>query len=155
MSEEPGQARLSPLRLLVPLCWMAAVLWFSGEAFASVQTSQIIIPLLRALSPTASPETLSLIHGLIRKCAHFFEYLLLGYLWYWSLRPRWPLGKIPFLLAFFLSLGWAIFDETHQSGIPLRTGSPWDVLIDASGVLLMQAILWSRQGREQIKNQAR
>jgi VanZ family protein len=34
----------------------------------------------------------------------------------------------------------ASWDEWHQTSLPNRTGSPWDVLLDCSGALFM---LWA------------
>jgi VanZ family protein len=33
-------------------------------------------------------------------------------------------------------------DEFHQTFLPNRTGSPWDVLLDCCGGLLVQLLLW-------------
>jgi VanZ family protein len=33
-------------------------------------------------------------------------------------------------------------DEFHQSFLPNRTGSPWDVLLDCGGALAMQLLVY-------------
>jgi VanZ family protein len=37
----------------------------------------------------------------------------------------------------------ASLDELHQSHLPNRTGSPWDVLLDCSGVLVLQLVVYT------------
>ena len=36
----------------------------------------------------------------------------------------------------------ASWDEWHQTFLPNRTGSPWDVLLDCCGALAMQLIVY-------------
>jgi VanZ family protein len=47
--------------------------------------------------------------------------------------------------AFLALLGTALVascDEWHQSYLPNRTGSPWDVLLDCCGALTLQLIVY-------------
>ena len=85
-----------------------------------------------------------LIHHHIRKCGHFFGYGFIGVAW---LRAWWmTLPHSHFLEDTFLSLlGTSLvasLDELHQSYLPNRTGSPWDVLIDCSGALTLQLVIY-------------
>ena len=99
-----------------------------------------------------APEKLSFMDQLglvVRKCAHFSEYALLGFLTH-GLRSSLPRES---LLPFGLSVVWAMLapclDETIQLFVPGRAGLVTDVLIDLGGVLvgtlLCQALL--RRGR--------
>lgn len=83
------------------------------------------------------------LEGIIRKLAHFTEYMCVGFLsyslmvlWY---KPMWR-GSLVVIAQLFLSAG---LDEFHQHFIPGRYASPWDVLIDvaggAMGMLIMAA----------------
>jgi VanZ family protein len=47
------------------------------------------------------------------------------------LAPLTPVRAV--LLAWVLSTGWGLVDEIHQSFIPGRDASPWDVAADAAG----------------------
>lgn len=53
------------------------------------------------------------------------------------------------LLAWGLSVMYAVSDEWHQTFVPTRVGTPWDVLIDAAGAALGLALagLWWRWRR--------
>jgi VanZ family protein len=144
---ESMEARLPPWRLFLPLCWMALIFWASGDQFSSLHTGQLLMPMLRSLWPSLPPGSAIQIHAFFRKGAHFLGYLLLSYFWLWSLRPRWSVGKTPILLALFLSLGYACFDEIHQAFIPSRTASLRDVLLDGSGAFFAQGLIWVRSLR--------
>lgn len=150
---ESADTNLKSWRLFLPLFWMAIIFWFSGESFSSLHTTKLITPILRVLWPAASPQTLAQINAFLRKSGHFLEYLLLSFFWFWALRPRWPGGRGVLLLAFSLSMGYALFDEIHQSYLPSRTGSLGDVFIDGAGALIIQVFIWFRlrQKRNQVK----
>jgi VanZ family protein len=36
----------------------------------------------------------------------------------------------------------ASLDELHQAHLPNRTGSPWDALLDCSGALILQLVVY-------------
>jgi VanZ family protein len=84
------------------------------------------------------------IHHFVRKCGHFLGYGALGLAW---LRAWWmTLPRFRFLfdaeLALLATALVAIWDEWHQHFLPNRTGSPWDVLLDCCGALLMQSTVF-------------
>lgn len=73
------------------------------------------------------------LENVIRKMAHFTEYLCVGflsygivYMWY---RPKWK-GRGLVLLQVFLS---GVLDELHQYFVPGRYASIKDVLLDTAG----------------------
>jgi VanZ family protein len=102
------------------------------------------------------PETLSLIHHVIRKSGHFTEYFILSLLLLHALRAgtrdfslRWA------LIAILIVAGYASLDEFHQSFVPGRTAAVTDVLLDTCGgaaaqLLVALLVLWrgirKRQG---------
>jgi VanZ family protein len=86
----------------------------------------------------------SIIHHLMRKCGHFFGYGFIGVAW---LRAWWmSLPNSYFLEDAFLALmGTALvasLDELHQTYLPNRTGTPWDVLLDCTGAITLQLVLY-------------
>ncbi len=129
--------------------WLPAIAWAivissaSTEAFASGHTSRIIIPLLQWLFPAASSETLDLLHGFIRKSAHFMEYFLFSIFLLRGMRGerrgwrlRWAIA------ALAIAAGYSVLDETHQIFVPGRQASPWDSLLDTIGAATAQVTLW-------------
>jgi VanZ family protein len=129
--------------------WLPAIVWAivisgaSTEPFASSHTSRIIIPVLHWLFPAASSETLDLLHGFIRKSAHFIEYFLFSYLLLRGTRGErrgWQLRWAFAALA--IAAGYSVLDETHQLFVPGRQASPWDSLLDTTGAATAQVMLW-------------
>jgi VanZ family protein len=85
-------------------------------------------------------------HHYLRKTGHVVGYAMLGLLllrglWMtFSSRPQWLR-----LLPVFAWLGTALvatLDEWHQSYIPSRTGTPWDVLLDSTAGLAALALAY-------------
>jgi VanZ family protein len=119
--------------------WLPVVLWaslialLSGDAFGGDRTRMILLPLLRFLLPGAAPETLQLVHDVVRKLAHPTEYAILGWL---AARAfdrveRSALATATRGLA--LAIAWAALDELHQATLAHRTGAVTDVALDAAG----------------------
>jgi len=70
------------------------------------------------------------------KIVHFIEYLLLGvFLYRWFLnRDGCPGPKRALITTIFVGIIYAFTDEWHQSFVPGRDASLFDVLFDALGV---------------------
>ena len=89
-------------------------------------------------------ERWDLIHHILRKTGHFVGYGLLGVVWLraWRMtRPR----AVFFTDALLALLGTALVasgDEFHQTFLPNRTGSPWDVLLDCAGAAVLICATW-------------
>ena len=128
---------MRPTFWVPPVLWMALILWFSSDTGSAAHTGPWLLPILRALAPWATPAQLDTIHALTRKGGHVTEYAILAGLWLRALvggRAVRPAATA--WIAFALSLGWAILDETYQSFFPSRTASATDVAIDGTGALL-------------------
>jgi VanZ family protein len=85
-----------------------------------------------------------IVHHLIRKTGHFLGYGAIGLAW---LRAWWmTLPHSRFLSDAFLALlGTALMasaDEWHQTFLPNRTGSAWDVLLDCCGAITLQVVVY-------------
>jgi VanZ family protein len=88
-------------------------------------------------------------HIIIRKSGHFLGYGILSLAWlraFWMTIPASPnLGGRRInchLLAMLGTLFIASCDEFHQTFLPNRSGSVWDVLVDCSGAALLQLVVW-------------
>jgi VanZ family protein len=129
--------------------WVPAIVWacvistLSTDAFSSEHTSAFILPALRWLFPHSTPETIELMHGVIRKMAHLTEYFILGIFLMHGLRGQDRGWKLRWAVwAIIIAAGYASFDEFHQSFVPSRTASTWDALLDTTGASVAQAVLW-------------
>jgi len=111
------------------VAWTVILFTLSTSVFSAANTSRFFVPVLRWLLPSASTATISLIHGLIRKAAHFANYAIL----FWLL-IRGPMAGRPYV-ALGLCVAYAMLDEGHQIFVPGRTASLYDVALDSSGAL--------------------
>jgi VanZ family protein len=116
----------------------------STESFGSDHTSGPLRRIFEALFGSVSAANWELIHHYIRKSGHFLGYGFIGLAW---LRAWWfTLPRSRFLQDAFLALlGTAMVascDEWHQAYLPNRTGSPWDVLLDCTGAITLQLIVY-------------
>jgi VanZ family protein len=118
------------------LAWIVAIFLFSTNSFSSGETSRVIIPALRFLFPSLSPEHLQVAHLICRKAGHILEYFVLGVL-AWRATVATPTSWIrPELLTVALVLLVALSDEFHQSFVPSRTSALGDVGYDFIGGLI-------------------
>jgi VanZ family protein len=123
---------------------IAIIMMESTEYFGSDRTSHPLRWLWESIFGPVSPAGWESIHHLMRKTGHFFGYGLIGLAW---LRAWWmTLPRSHFLTDTFLALlGTAMVascDEWHQSYLPNRTGTPWDVLLDCCGALALQLAVY-------------
>jgi len=95
------------------IAWMGIIFWSSSQA-----------------QPIDLPE--SWLEELVGKAGHVIGYAGLGLLWRRALAAH-RLTSEPQMLAFVLTVLYAISDEYHQTFVPGRNGTPVDVLIDAAG----------------------
>jgi VanZ family protein len=102
------------------------------------------------LFPHTSPETLDIIHYIVRKVAHFTEYAILGFLAARAFRtsPRPAISTRWILICATLIVVYALMDEYHQSFVPSRTASIFDSLIDTAGGLTALLVVRKRQSTE-------
>jgi VanZ family protein len=112
----------------------------STKFFGADRTSGPLRLFVEALLGPVSDASWGAIHHYIRKSGHFLGYGALGLAWlraWWMTFPRFR-----FLFEAGLALAAtalvASLDEWHQTFLPNRTGTPWDVLLDCCGALFMQ-----------------
>ena len=124
-----GSGRPPALDWLPVALWGLVIFMMSTSTFSALNTSRFIEPMMRWIFPLASTETISVLHALIRKSAHFTEYGVL----FWLLL-RGPMRGRPYL-ALTVCVVYAFLDEGHQILVPGRTPSLYDVALDSTGAL--------------------
>jgi VanZ family protein len=129
--------------------WLQAIAWaglisvLSTDAFSSQHTSAYLIPLLHWLFPHAGAETLNWMQLVIRKMAHLTEYFIFSIFLLHGLCGKdrgWQLRWA--IWAVVIAAGYASLDEFHQVFVPSRHASPWDALLDTTGAVVAQVVLW-------------
>ena len=150
-------ALLKPLSFLPAILIMCAIYYFSaqsGEVSGSLSyeiSYQIIETKNEILAQGYSYDQIAyeaeLIHPYVRKAAHMTEYFILAIaisfpLYVYKIRGIWLI-----LLAGIVCVGFAGFDEYHQSFVAGRGPSMRDVFIDSVGagigILMVQLFCWS------------
>ena len=96
-----------------------------------------------------------LLSFVVRKCAHFTEYLLLGMSLYATVREYDPVRlerseqlRRTALISWGIGALYALTDEVHQAFVPGRSCEIRDMLIDSCGVaagVLIMTVLRSRR----------
>ncbi len=99
------------VRLAIPWLWMAVIFWFSAQ------------PKLPDLTPG--------LPGFEAIAGHLFMYAVLALLWRRALQGAGVRHSA--LLALLFALLYGLSDEYHQSFVPNRTPSFFDVATDACG----------------------
>ena len=116
------------------IVWAAVILSASTDSFSSGESRGWLAALI-------GPEMADALNIAIRKLGHIIAYGILGVLG-WRADRR-------MLIALGISLIVAIVDETRQSMTRLRSGTPWDVLLDGIaawlGIMLARRI-WASYG---------
>ena len=116
----------------------------STEWMGADHTDSPLRYLYQAIFGHVTTAQWEIIHHYLRKSGHFIGYGLIGLAW---LRAWWmSLPRSRFVPDALLALvGTALIasaDEFHQSFLPNRTSTPWDVLIDCSGALTLQLLVY-------------
>ena len=110
------------------------------SAIISREVLTLLYPDYDRMEPQSQKEVYDSVQHTVRKCAHFVEYAMLGFLtrlcfesWFGNRMKR------PGLLSaagFTAGTAYACSDELHQLSIDGRSGQWTDVVVDGSGVLL-------------------
>ncbi len=128
-----------------PVALSAAVVALSSSTwFGSDHTSAPLRWLWQLVFGPVPDARWDVIHTCIRKTGHFTGYALIGLAWLRAWRMTLP--RLSYLQDATLAvLGAALLascDEFHQTFLPNRTGSPWDVLLDCCGALAMCLVVY-------------
>lgn len=116
----------------------------STELMGSDHTSGPLRAIFEAIFGHVSNAHWEVVHVVVRKSGHFLGYGFIGLAW---LRAWWmTLPHSHFVPDALLSLlGTALVastDEWHQTFLPNRSGSPWDVLLDCCGAIAVQLVVY-------------
>ncbi|MSU02121.1 VanZ family protein [Tissierella pigra] len=127
------------------ISWVLVVLWmiliFYLSHQPSTESNKLSIGITEKITiivEKAAPiidTNIRNFNRIIRKNAHFFAYLILGFLTFNVLKDSEITGGRGFILALIICILYAISDEIHQLFIPGRSGQVMDVVIDGMGSL--------------------
>jgi VanZ family protein len=131
------------IRYAAALLWTALIFVFSSDTFSAPHTGSILQSIATAIfGHPLSELQYEMTQFVVRKLAHLTAYAILATLWFRALRGeargwamRWS------VIAVLIAIAVAATDEFHQSFVPSRTGTPFDVVIDVCGAILAQVII--------------
>jgi VanZ family protein len=128
-----------PVAIGIGIIMIESTPWFGAD-----RTSQPLRMIFQAIFGPVGDARWDMIHHYIRKSGHFTGYGLIGLAWlraWWMTLPRSRFFSDALLALLGTGL-LATWDEWHQSFLPNRTSSPWDVLIDCTGAISLCLIAW-------------
>ena len=115
------------------LIWMVFIFYMSNQpANISNNQSNFVLNLIRNLGMDIEGIYVDIAITIIRKGAHFTEYLILNILYFNVLR-FYISNKKALIYSIILSFIYSSTDELHQTFVAGRAGRFTDVLIDTSG----------------------
>ena len=100
---------------------------------------KVVRPDYEGLDQKAQKEIYDTVQHVVRKCAHFTEYMVLGFMirlclesWFGHRMRKY---RYLALIGLGAGAGYACTDELHQIGVEGRSGQWTDVIVDTCGVL--------------------
>ena len=135
--------RMKNWMLILTGIWVCVIFSFSLQpADVSSDTSMgfiskilgVLLPRMMEYVENMSQEQLDVLHFVVRKCAHFTEYMILGIL-SCSTAMVWDAKKFVRMSILFC-VGVACVDETIQLFVGGRAGRIQDVLLDGVGAVV-------------------
>jgi VanZ family protein len=168
VSSKPRRLSLYPSFWSLFHNWWPAALWLvvirleSTNYASAANTLGLLYKITVAIFGPIDPALLMTLNSIARKSGHFIGYAILSWLVFLALqsthrdrtRPLLERGWGIFfrdiwqfdwaIVSVLFSLVTASFDEIHQTGLASRTGRWQDVMIDTTGAVIAQLLLYSR-----------
>lgn len=128
-----------PVVLMIGVIMLESTEWFGSD-----HTSGPLRAIWQAIFGHVSDARWEVIHHYLRKSGHFIGYGMVGLAWlraWWMTMPH-SRFLTDAVLALLGTAAVASADEYHQSFLPNRTSSPWDVLLDCTGAITLQVVVY-------------
>lgn len=139
----------------IVIAFMIGIFIFSNQpAEISDGNSRFVILVLKHIGVDLDSFLGNLANFIVRKAAHFTEYLILYILLYEAFKEDFDMRK-SLVSSLIVLVLYACSDEVHQLFVPGRTGRIRDVLIDTSGaVIAMISIYFKNRSRQKRNSRA-
>jgi VanZ family protein len=120
--------------------WAALVVWVAFVWSRSLATGEAsdsqslwVVARLRGLFCALGVSDVAAMNHLVRKAAHFSEYLVLGLLAFQASRPLRGRGRTASVICGLVTCCVPVVDETLQLFVNARSGQASDVVLDICG----------------------
>ena len=120
----------------------------SGNTSGSILA--VIVQIIEKITGSMITEdTMNIMHLILRKCAHFTEYMMLGITTVIALYDRNKKLVRNLLIPLVIVILYAVTDEIHQYFVPDRACAALDVFIDSCGGFtgVMLSLLYIKIGK--------
>lgn len=133
------------IKWILVIIWMVIIFWFSNQpAVISDEKSKFVIHAFKALGLNLDSVLGDLANFIVRKVAHFTEYLILYVLLFNALLEDFNFKK-SLMISLFIVFVYACSDEIHQIFIPGRTARIKDVVIDTCGGSFAMLVIYLKE----------
>lgn len=124
--------------IVLALAWMMVIFVMSGfPAEMSSKQSGVVVEVVKTVFKVSpkQPDLFNNLTTIVRKCAHAFEYFVLGILLLNVIRQLWPAKRkgewaMYWYLAVVGASIYAVTDEVHQAFVTGRSCELRDIIID-------------------------
>lgn len=121
------------IKWILVIAWMVVIFWFSNQPAAiSDEKSKSVIYVFKTLGLNLDSILGDLANFIVRKVAHFTEYMILYILLFRALTENLKFKK-SLMISVLIVFLYACSDEIHQYFILGRTARIRDVIIDTCG----------------------
>lgn len=129
---------------LLALLWAANMFWLSTEKFSGNLSGSLLARMLELLQINMADGTFSILHTVLRKLAHLFEYGVLSFLLYRSFGRDDRVSWRPSLARWCIvaTASFSLTDEWHQSFVAGRYASLMDCGVDAMGAAIAMLLIY-------------
>ena len=131
--------------LLATTVWMASIFlvtqlpYFTGENTAKVIQKAAVTESHSITAQNVDPVKINDLNLIVRKTTHVIVFGVLVFLLYKSLIPI----QYSFILAWMLTVLYAVTDEWHQSFMPGKVAAYKDVLFDSLGAFIALLLIYT------------
>lgn len=142
------------LNIVLLISWMAFIFYMSAKtADQSTEQSDLVIKIFEAMGIELNQKFGDFATTIVRKGAHFTEYMILCLLFFNVFKDILKNKKI-IIVSIVCTFIYACTDEIHQIFVPGRAGRFTDVLIDTSGAIFAMLVIYiSKNVRKKYKKE--
>lgn len=150
---------MKKINIILLIIWMIVIFMFSQDsAVSSTEKSDTIASkIVNIISDVTHNDNIEYyidsIIVLVRKTAHFLEYLILGVLFINVVKDYKSLTLGVYIFSVVFCMLYASSDEIHQLFISDRSGRIFDVFIDTMGSITGISLFYLIKNRKRTKKQ--